>query len=100
MVIMFILGTYHGTPELRVLTCIRHRFGEKWHHVGLRLGLDDATLNIIKLNNPLIQERAFEMLKRWLEVDTKSCYCKIISQLIAEDLNTVAEDLKQFIKNQ
>ena len=99
MVILYIVGAYHGTPDLRVLTRIRHMLGIKWKHVGLRLGLKNTTLENIGLNIKQIEEQAFEMMKRWLEFDPKSCYCKLISELIAEDLNNVAEDLKHIIKN-
>ena len=84
-----------------MLTSIRKTLGRQWKHVGLRLGLHITTLENIQLNNiNQVEEQAFEMLKAWCDSDTESCYCKLISVLIAEDLNNVAEELTKIIKNQ
>ena len=81
-----------------MLSGIRNEFHEKWSHVGLILGLDNNTLENIDANTQLVQEKAFTMLKTWLKYDTESCYCKLISALTQEKLNSTAEKLKKDIE--
>ena len=38
-----------------------------WMRLGLYLGIDNTTLEIIELNNPRIQDRHQKMLSTWLK---------------------------------
>ena len=82
-----------------VLSSIRKEFGLDWKHVGLALKLDKSVLDNIELDSPHHAERAFNMLSEWLKKDTTSCYCKLISAMSEQGLDSAVNVLKEKIKS-
>jgi len=81
------------------LSSIRWEFGTKWKHVGYTLWLKHSVLENIEIDYHKADERAFTMLKEWIERDAKSCYCKLISAMYREGLVRGIEILKKMIKS-
>ena len=100
---MFISTYYINVLYRRVLLStwaqglIKHQKGD-WKHVGLSLKLDQATLKNIELDSQHHAERAFNMLSEWLKRDTTSCYCKLISAMSEQGLESGVKVLKEKIK--
>lgn len=92
------IDIYHRTPEFRVLICIKKKLGKKWKYVGIHLGLDDDVITTIEINNNDVEDQTFKMFQEWLHKDVSSCYCKLISALKEENLDSAAEILKSKIK--
>jgi len=42
-------------------------------------------------------EKCFNVLKRWLEIDPKACYCRLFRALKRHDCNHTIEELKKCI---
>ena len=84
-------------PDYAVLSSIRKIFGVNWKHVGYFLGLNHCIINNIEKNFDEVEERSFNMLIKWKQFDIKSCYCKLIAALEADDLFNDAEILKSTI---
>ena len=82
-----------------MLSSIRREFGLDWKHVGLALKLDESVLNIIELDSQHHAERAFNMLSEWLKRNTTSCYCKLISAMSGQGLESGVKVLKEKIKS-
>ena len=93
------VGDYCFQPEHNVLSSIRREFGLDWKHVGLALKLDKSVLNIIELDSQHHAERAFNMLSEWQNRDTTSCYCKLISAMSGQGLESGVKVLKEKIKS-
>ena len=79
------------------MSSIRTELGSQWRHIGYTLGLQDSKLNNIELNFPKVEERAFNMLKMWIEKDVEACYCKLISAMKEEGFVNEVETLKEKI---
>ena len=63
------------------------------------MGLDHSTLQTIEINDrDDVDEQAFRMLQTWIERDTESCYCKLITAMTEEELRNKVEILKKKIK--
>ena len=65
----------------------------------LTLKLDNSVLNIIVFDSHHLAERAFNMMSEWLRRDTTSCYCKLISAMKEQGLNSGVIVLKEKIKS-
>ena len=81
------------------MSSIRKEFGIDWKHVGLALKLDNSVLNIIELDSQHHEVRAFNMLSEWLKRDATSCYCKLISAMKEQSLDSGVKVLKEKIKS-
>ena len=78
---------------------IRAKLGSHWKHIGYTLGLEDSALGNIEIDFRTVGEQAFNMLKMWVQKDTESCYCKLISAMNEEGLSKEVETLKEKIKS-
>ena len=65
----------------------------------LTLKLDNSVLNITVLDSQHHAERAFNILSEWLRRDTTSCYCKLISAMKEQGLDSGVIVLKEKIKS-
>ena len=77
---------------------MRREFGHEWKHVGYSLGLEHTLLKTIESNVHNIEEQAFNMLSYWIQRDIESCYCKLITAMKKENLNSGIEHLKYWIR--
>ena len=59
---MSMLSTDNIQSVYRPLWPARH----KWHSIGFTLGIDATTLEVIKMENPRIDDCLREMIKTWL----------------------------------
>ena len=98
-VTVYITGEYCFPPKYQILSKIRKEFGSHWKHVGYNLGLEHSVLNVIELNSQDVEQRTFKMLEEWMQTNVKTCYCKLISAMLEEDLCQAVEILKQNIKS-
>ena len=90
-------------PPMLVITS-----GVMWHDMDpiwlvkqvlqLTLKLDNSVLNIIVLDSHHA-EWAFNMFSEWLRRDTTSCYCKLISAMKEQGLDSGVIVLKEKIKS-
>ena len=78
---------------------IRAKLGSHWKHIGYTLGLEDSALRNIEINCRTVEEQAFNMLNKWVQIDTESCYCKLISAMNEEGLSKEVETFKEKIKS-
>lgn len=92
------IGDYCCKPDHKVLSNIRKEFSHKWKHVGYSLGLEHPVIENIDLNEKCVEEQAFRMLCNWIQHDTDPCYCKLISAMEWENLNSGVNCLKECIK--
>lgn len=86
-------------PDHEVLSKIRKCFNAEWKYVGLALNLEHNLLETIESNHQKIDDRSFQMLVEWMKRDKKPCYCKLISAMEEEELQSAVHDLKQKIKS-
>ena len=57
-----------------------------WRNIGLELNITSEALDIIETNNPKkVQECCREMLKVWLQKDTKASWKKLLCAAEAAD---------------
>ena len=94
---MYCIG-YCVQPKIQILSHIRAKIGSHWKHIGYTLGLEECALDNIEKDFRTVSEQAFNMLKMWIQKDTKSCYCKLISAMHEEGLSKEVETLKEKIK--
>ena len=92
------VGDYCFKPDYKVLSNIRREFGDKWKHVGYALDLEHPVIVTIELNEKHVEEQAFKMLCNWIQRDVHPCYCKLISAMEKECLNSGVDCLKKWIK--
>ena len=94
-----ILEAYCFQPDHRVLSAIRNQFGKDWKYFGLDLKLDNSEIKIIELNEQHFEDRAFEMMSKWVKRNANSCYCQLISAMENQGLDSGAKVLKEKIKS-
>ena len=81
------------------MSSIRAKLGSHWKYIGYTLGLEDSELGNIEINFRTVEEQAFNMLKKWVQKDTESCCCKLLSAMNEEGLSKEVEILKEKIKS-
>ena len=68
----------------------------KWKDIGIFLGLDEAKLDVIEVDESRVQSRLEKMLSLWLKQnDSPPTKFKIIEVLKDLDLNAEAEKLEK-----
>ena len=98
--LMIHLHTYVGSnkPTIKLLMKYERKIAPHWNYLGIEL-LEEKyvdKLNIIKGNyRDDIERCCTEMLKYWLDVDTKATWDKLIDALEHIGQNALAEKIKE-----
>ena len=88
-------------PTLRLLSRIKHHFAVHWRDIGYELLTatpDDVQLIDSEHTNKTEDQKCFNMLKRWVEVDANASYSKLIEALHVYNLDNAVKQIIDEIK--
>ena len=77
------LSTVSTTPtHLELIQHVTPQYAADWWNIGLALGLIDAKLRTIRIDNPhSVEGCCYEMFAEWLKVDTTASWKKLFTAI-------------------
>ena len=78
-----LLSTVSTTPtHLELVQHVIPQYAADWWNIGLVLGLTDAKLRTIRMDNPhSVEGCCYEMFAEWLKVDTTASWKKLFTAI-------------------
>ena len=97
---VIILGKLEEKPTLKLLSRIKCYFAVHWRNIACELltGTSSYDIEVIEHKNKADDEKCFDMLKRWVEVDVTASYSKLINALHVYSLVNAAEKIKDEVE--
>ena len=81
-------------PTLQLLSRIKRYFAVHWRDIGYELlTVTPQDVEMIERTNKTVDEKCFDMLKRWVEVDANASYSKLIDALRVYDLTNAVKKI-------
>ena len=97
--VVIILDKLKEKPTLQLLSRIKRYFAAHWRDIGYELlTATPQDVKTIEHTNKTDDEKCFDMLNRWVEVDANASYSKLINALREYDLNNAVEKIKDDIE--
>lgn len=59
--------------------------------------LQSSIVDAIECTSVCENEKCFNVLKAWIEIDLDACYCKVLRALQTYQFNNTVEDVKKLI---
>ena len=88
-------------PTLQLLSRIKRHFAVHWRDIGYELLTatpDDVQMIDSEHTNKNDNQKCFDMLKRWREVDADASYSKLIDALNVYNLDTAVQQVMNEIQ--
>ena len=86
-------------PTLRLLSQIKRYFAIHWRDIGYELLTETPEdVEMIERTNKSENEKCFDMLKRWVEVDAGASHSKLIYALCEYNLDNVVKPVMDKIE--
>ena len=96
---VIILDKLKEKPSLQLLSRIKRHFAVHWRDIGYELlTVTPEDVEMIGRTNKTDDEKCFDMLKRWVEVDANASYSRLIDALHVYDLSNAAEKIMDDVK--
>ena len=90
-------SVFNKRPDRKTLTRIQGFFETKWECIGYHLLPDNEIEGIKCHTGKNDNQKCFDMLCRWLEVDTGATYTALFKALKIFKLNRAVENVKKTI---
>ena len=96
---VIILDKLKEKPTLKLLSRIKRYFAVHWRDIGYEL-LTTTPDDVKKIERTNItdDEKCFDMLSRWVEVDVDASYSKLIDALHMYDLSNAVKKIMDDIE--
>ena len=88
-------------PTLQEVVKYSKGISAHWKQIALQLAIHQHDISTIDINNPLVEDKCYDMFKTWLEQrKTSLCWCHFIQALYDVKLERIAEDAKKHLERQ
>ena len=84
-------------PTHDILVDIQKLFAQHWEYIAYKLISPEDVETIKHLSDKDINQKCFDMLKRWVEVKQNASYTELFKALKAFQLNRAVEDIKKTV---
>ena len=97
--VIIILGKLEEKPTLQLLSRIKFYFAVRWRDIAYELltGASSYYIDIIEHKSKDDDEKCFDMLKKWMEVDDNASYSKLINALHTYNLVSAAKEITELL---